>query len=439
MLQFDAGDMLWGRASVTARERPQREIKADLLLAANQLLGVDALGPSDGDLAFGLDFLVEGARKYDLPYVSANLARTGGELVFPATRVIEHQGRRIGVTSLMPMSHPFAGVELLPHKESLEGAVASLREQGVELIVLLSGAGLDETRALVEVVEGVDIVLCSHTRKHQTDPVIVGRTAIFEAGSRGKHLGKVDIEFREGGVGWSNEEGRERALRSLESVKRQLDRYDEQLAAATDVQATRRLERLRRMTQQRYDGIFVPPEDDGTTHTIRGSQAPMDKGLGDEPAMKALVDAALAKLGDAPAAAGSGEARKEYGDFVGASTCLACHKEQYTDWKQTGHARAYKALVADQRQFDDDCWSCHVTGAGAEGGPAGPKEVGPMRNVQCESCHGPGRAHSTNPEKVDMQPGNDEKLCLACHTEEQTEGSFVLDEYLPKVAHVATQ
>ncbi len=436
MLQVDAGDMLWSRSVVAPREKPQRQIKADLLLAASQLMGVDAMGVGDGDLAFGIDFLVDGAKKYELPYVSANLAREGGELVFPSTVVVEHDGRRIGVTSVMPTTHSFPGVEVLPIEESVTAAVAELRGSDVELVALLSGIGLDDTKALVQAVEGVDLAFCSHTRKHQTDPVIVGTTAIFEAGSRGKHVGKAVIEFREGGSGWSNAEGRERALRRQESITQQVARYDQQLETTTDPQARSRVERLRRMTQQRLDDVFVPPEDDGTTHIIRGSQAPMDKGLEDEAEMKKLVDAALDEIGEAPASSGHGAARKEYGDFVGGSTCLACHKNEYTDWKRTGHARAYKSLLEDRRQFDDDCWSCHVTGAGAPGGPAGPKEVGPMRNVQCESCHGPGRAHSSNPEKVDMKPGTDEQLCLTCHTEEQTEGRFEFDVYLPKVDHV---
>ena len=60
--------MLWARQSVNAKERAQRLIKAELLLDGVALMKVDALGVGDGDLAFGLEFLVSarnGLPKHD--------------------------------------------------------------------------------------------------------------------------------------------------------------------------------------------------------------------------------------------------------------------------------------------------------------------------------------------------------------------------------------
>lgn len=437
MLQVDAGDMLWTRPKVNERERPQREAKAKLLFAASALLGVDALGVGDGDMAFGLDFIEAGAKEHDLPYVSANLARVGGELVFPATRVVERAGMKIGLTSVLLDTHSFKDVELLPVDESLRSALTHLRDsEQVDLVVVLSGLGQDGDKEMVKRVAGIDVVFGSHTRKFQTDPLIIGSTAIFEAGSRSKYVGEVEFEFRAGKSGWSNEAGRASALRRQEQLQTQLDRYDEQIASAPDESARGRVERMRGMSQRRYDAIYVPPADDGTTHVITGKKVPMGKDLADHAEMKGLVDATLETLGDAPASHGRETSRREYGSYVFASGCLACHRDQYTDWKATGHARAYRTLVTEKRQFDDDCWSCHVTGAKKPGGPAGPKEIGPMRNVQCEACHGPGKEHSSNPTGVDMKKSPGEALCLECHTEEQTEGSFVYSEYLPKVDHV---
>jgi DnaJ-class molecular chaperone len=92
-------------------------------------------------------------------------------------------------------------------------------------------------------------------------------------------------------------------------------------------------------------------------------------------------------------------------------------------------------LVKERRHFDLDCWSCHVTGANLKGGPSGPYDVGPMRNVQCESCHGAGRQHVADP-KVDMVRVPSEEHCKSCHSDEQTEGRFEYNSYLPRVDHV---
>ena len=127
--------------------------------------------------------------------------------------------------------------------------------------------------------------------------------------------------------------------------------------------------------------------------------------------------------------------KESYGDYVTARTCMGCHKEQHADWMKTPHARAWATLVKERRQYDLDCWSCHVTGAGKEGGPEGPDEVGPLKNVQCEACHGPGKAHVAAPTKENIVLAPSEALCKECHTEEQTEGRFVHADYLPKVDH----
>jgi len=437
----DAGDLLWTRPKVTEKERPQRELKAKLLLAASKQLGVDAMGVGDGDLAFGIDFLVAGAKEHELPYVSANLANPAGDLIFDRVVRVERGGKTFGITSVIHNTHPFEGTTFLPLNESVAAAVAELTGT-VDFVVVLSGLGLEEDKQLAQSVAGIDLIFGSHTRSMQTDPIIVGSTAIFQAGSRGKHVGEATLELREGGVGWSNDAGREAAIARLAQVEEQMRRYDQQITEASEQRAIDRLTRLRKVTQGRYDSIYVPPKDDGTSNIISGRAVPMGKTLDDEPAMKALVDATLEQLGDTEPDDGHGHgahesaaANKPKGDFVGSSTCLGCHREQYADWKDTGHARAYKTLVAAKRQFDNDCWTCHVTGANQPGGPASAKEVGIYRSVQCEACHGAGRTHSSQPTEVHLVKTPTEATCLTCHTEEQTEGRFVFDEYLPRVDH----
>ena len=123
------------------------------------------------------------------------------------------------------------------------------------------------------------------------------------------------------------------------------------------------------------------------------------------------------------------------GNFVGAQTCKGCHPTEYEQWDRTGHANAYAALVEDHRSQDLQCYACHVTGHGMDGGPKDPAKVGYLKNVQCESCHTGGRAHVMNPTKVSLPAKVPEATCRSCHTEEMTGGRFDYDTYLPKVIH----
>jgi hypothetical protein len=74
--------------------------------------------------------------------------------------------------------------------------------------------------------------------------------------------------------------------------------------------------------------------------------------------------------------------------YVWEAGCKDCHENLHEAWRSTKHATAINRLSASERQRE--CIGCHVTGADrlieAQG-------MAVNANVQCESCHGPGRAH----------------------------------------------
>jgi hypothetical protein len=448
--------MLWARQSVNARERVQRQIKAELLLDGVKLLGVDALGVGDGELAFGLPFLVDEARKRNLPYVSANLADRDSKLLFPAARVVVRGELRLGITSVLSDQLHVAGGRVLPAVDSLRAAVRQLIDSDkVDLVVVLSHLGLGPDQQLPEQIEGIDLIFGGHSRSSQETPIIVGTTAIFQAGSRGKYLGQVTISLRDGGSGWTDPAGRVQVEAQRAQLITQISDYDRKLAELTpQTEGQRsRLERVVSFSKRRLDALPVPPRGSGTRHLLNSEKIPLDRGLQDHDEMAQLVDRALQRLGPEDKSALSGldkgghdhdhaahadrpvkPGAREYGDFVGAEACRACHQKEHADWLATPHAQAYTALVKERRHFDLDCWSCHVTGAGQPGGPGSPYDVGPMRNVQCEACHGAGRKHISNP-ATDMVRVPVEAHCKRCHDDEQTEGRFDYLQYLPRIDH----
>jgi hypothetical protein len=99
--------------------------------------------------------------------------------------------------------------------------------------------------------------------------------------------------------------------------------------------------------------------------------------------------------------------------YVWDAACKDCHADIHAAWARTKHKTALNRLsAADQEK---ECAACHLTGS--------PKPIvldGKVLNtgVQCESCHGPGRAHAESakagtPAKFAKKPG--EALCGDCH------------------------
>ena len=129
--------------------------------------------------------------------------------------------------------------------------------------------------------------------------------------------------------------------------------------------------------------------------------------------------------------------------YMGVAKCKKCHKDkklgdQYSRWKELKHSKAYKGLDSDKSrevaqkagvtgdpQKSDKCLKCHVT---AHGVPA--ERIGPLfkieDGVQCEACHGPGRAYAKRSvmKKVEkakakgLVPKPAAESCKKCHSDE---------------------
>jgi sulfur-oxidizing protein SoxB len=77
-------------------------------------------------------------------------------------------------------------------------------EHGPDAVVLLSHNGMDVDLKLARVVSGVDVILGGHTHDGMPLPVVVenssGKTIVTNAGSNGKFLGVLDLDFGIDGI-----------------------------------------------------------------------------------------------------------------------------------------------------------------------------------------------------------------------------------------------
>jgi predicted CXXCH cytochrome family protein len=122
------------------------------------------------------------------------------------------------------------------------------------------------------------------------------------------------------------------------------------------------------------------------------------------------------------------------GNFLGYSAvetrqtvCGNCHIGKQRQWQRTAHATAWSTLAASAaaRAMCEGCHSVSSLGNVATEPSVGWVGTGNARyrDVQCESCHGPGLTHVLNPDAVGTKPlaplavGTDlTRGCGECHS-----------------------
>ena len=91
-------------------------------------------------------------------------------------------------------------------------------------------------------------------------------------------------------------------------------------------------------------------------------------------------------------------AKHEKAAYAGDTQCFVCHQAEFGVWQKSKHSHAYDALAKiakhpTGRNFDGECIVCHTVGYEIRTGYLNEKQTPHLKNVQCESCHGPASLH----------------------------------------------
>lgn len=117
----------------------------------------------------------------------------------------------------------------------------------------------------------------------------------------------------------------------------------------------------------------------------------------------------------------SAEGEGLFGDYVSYKACIQCHKKVTEAWLKTPHADAFATLKeqGEEKQEAVGCVRCHVVAMDEIGGFIDMEITPELANVQCESCHGPGRQHINTLDPADIIKTPGEESCRVCHTKGQ--------------------
>lgn len=201
-LLFDNGDTFHG-TPVAVRS------KGEALLPILNALAFDAM-TAHWDFAWGPKHLKALVRKLSYPLLACNCYDTAtDELTFPATRVIERDGLRIGVIGLaativdksMPLQFS-EGIRLTSGLEELPTHIDRLRhDERVDVVIVLSHLGLPQDIKVAQSIHGIDVLLSGHTHNRLIAPIEIGGTLVIQSGCHGSFVGQLDLDVLDtGGV-----------------------------------------------------------------------------------------------------------------------------------------------------------------------------------------------------------------------------------------------
>lgn len=362
--------------------------KAEALATTLQKAGFVAWAPGANDWADGAATLASLREKSGGALLAANLG--GATAGAAATALREAGGLKVGFVGLSaPARSGVApeGVEVKPSAEPLRAAIAQLKQQGAQVLVGLFALPRGEALRLIEGTPELHVAAVGkpyeqgEANDKPLPPVLIGSTLVVQSSNHLQTVAVVDLHVRDGSFSFQDGSGVEGPARPPPPTG--------SFFRASTVNIT--------VDLGRDDGIYLAMLDYYRKVNDHNRVAFADR--------------------KAPPAGPDGNR------YVGVNACSPCHAGAREVWNKTAHARAYKTLADQHKEFNLDCVGCHVTGYQK---PAGSTvtDNALLRDVQCEECHGPGGRHVENPSdksRIIARP-TAESCVSGCHHPPHVEG-----------------
>lgn len=217
---FDSGDLLQGNPLGFLYARRYGDQPNPVIRAMN-LLGYDASAIGNHEFNYGLGHLGAAIEQADFPFVSANVFRAGTDdhayIPYVLLPHVTNAGDTllIGVTGNTPpgvhvwdRAHVEGMLEFRDVVESVAPVVARMREEGADVIVVLSHGGLEGTSydtvttglppenaaaQLARDVPDIDVIFLGHTHRELADTTING-VLLTQARNWARSLAAVTLE-----------------------------------------------------------------------------------------------------------------------------------------------------------------------------------------------------------------------------------------------------
>jgi hypothetical protein len=433
---LSAGPLFFMDSTLKNDHRAQDVAKAETIAASLKSLGLVAFAPGANEWAGGSAELANLVAQSGASLLFAN--GTSRPLVADDKEaeptlgtwiVREIGGVKVGIVGVGVSEPPSSlPVATTPPAEAITRGVAALKSQGASVFIALAATGRGEAKRLADAVPTLTAILVGspggsgELNAPAPPPERIGDVLILQTGNHLTTVGALDLFVRDGSYTFADATGlelgakREELRNRIDDLRGRIAQWDKDPSVKKEDLDARKAE----MTKLESDlAALDVPKAAPKGSFFRYSVQEVRDSLGSDPQVKASSLAYYKAINDHNKAAFADRlpppAAADQPHYVGVAVCTKCHAEAKAFWDGTRHAHAYATLADQDKQFNLDCVSCHVTGYEQPGGSS-VTHVSGLENVQCEVCHGPGSAHAAKPKgvaPVRKKPLGD--LCVSCH------------------------
>ena len=191
-LLFDGGDTFHGTLPIV-------ETKGQSLLPILNKLAFNAV-VGHWDFGYGPQKLKELLAQLNYPMLGINVYYTDGGLFFKPYLFLEVADVKIAVIGICSdiigktMPEKFSeGLTITTGEEELPNYIRQVKEEGADIIILLSHNGFPQDMYLLQKTEGIDICLSAHTHNRLYESVMVNKSIVIQCGCHGSFVGHLSL------------------------------------------------------------------------------------------------------------------------------------------------------------------------------------------------------------------------------------------------------
>jgi hypothetical protein len=408
--------------------------KAETIARVMKTLGFTAFAPGANDWAAGDAELAKLVPESGASLLFANYQPDGGApppVPLGRTMIREVGGVKIGVIGVS--TAPNQG--FTPPVDAIKSGVDALKAQGANVVVALAAIGRGDAKRLADYVPALTAIVVGSAggsgdvNTPAAPPERLGDVLVLQTGNHLTTVGVLDLFVRGGSYAFADGTGLELAQRR-EEIRRRVDELRGKIAQWSNDPAVKKEDldaRRAEVTKLESDLASLsahPTPPSGSF--FRYSVQEIRDSLGADAETKGVIAEYYKAVNEHNRVAFANRMPPPHTVqepiYIGVNACTTCHKSEREFWDGTRHATAYKTLVDQDKQFNLDCVSCHVTGYEQPGGSS-VTHVARLEGVQCETCHGAGSKHALDPKHVKPLIAKPKgELCLSCHHPPHVEG-----------------
>jgi len=417
VLLLNNGDFLFEKEILHTDEIPQQQQKANILANTYQSLGVFAQLPGAIDRAQNHQTFFKTLKN---PWL------------------LNHADTKLAFNFSIPIA--VIAVTQAQDQDRIKARIQALKQQHASLFVIaLSLLNWEQNQAFFGSIPDLQLIVSKGDIQPHT-PIKIANAWMLDAGEQGQYAVNLDVFIKNQDLKFElddqGEQERNATLRLIKALEQEIAQLEKQDPKNTNTISLK--QHVLEQYKQSLQTFKIKKEPTGNYlnyHLIPFSK--QDKESQNINQSMREYNRMLCQLASLFENTKDCQTTPIDTRYLGSSSCQNCHPKAYETWQKTKHAHAFNTLQQKEKQCDLSCIGCHSIGFKKPGGFCSVSQVGTLKDVGCESCHGPGEVHLNvlkNKSKDDLlfirRP--QVQVCQQCHTKEHSD-LFNFNHYLPRI------